>query len=57
MSECCDKIYEIRANDKNADISEVEQFIDDIVYNAYALTKDDILIVEKTIEEWENSKK
>lgn len=57
LSECCDKIYEIRANDKNADISEVEQFIDDIVYNAYYLTKDEILIVEKTIEEWENSKK
>ena len=57
LSECCDKIYEIRKNDKSADISQVEQFIDDIVYNSYALTRDEILIVKNTIEEWENSKK
>ena len=57
LSECCDKIYDIRTNDKSADISEVEQLIDDIVYNAYDLSRDEILIVENTIEEWENSKK
>lgn len=57
LSECCDKIYEIRANDKSADISEIEQFIDDIVYSSYGLTKDEILTVKNTIEEWENMKK
>ena len=55
--ECCDKIYKIREYEKNADISEIEQFIDDIVYSAYGLTKDDVLTVESTIEEWENMNK
>ena len=57
LSECCDKIYKIRGKNKNADISEIEKFIDDIVYSAYDLTRNEILTVENTIGAWENSKK
>ncbi len=57
LSECCDKIYKIRGKNKNADISEIEKFIDDIVYSAYGLTRNEILTVENTIGAWENSKK
>lgn len=31
--------------------------VDDVVYSAYALTRDEILTVENTIKEWEESKK
>lgn len=57
LSECCDKIYKVKENDKSADISEIEKMVDDVVYSAYALTRDEILTVENTIKEWEESKK
>lgn len=57
LNECCDKIYKVKENDKSADISEIEKMVDDVVYSAYALTRDEILTVENTIKEWEKSKK
>lgn len=57
LSECCDKIYKVKENDKSADISEIEKMVDDVVYSAYALTRDEILTVENIIKEWEESKK
>lgn len=57
LSECCDKIYKVKENDKSADISEIEKMVDDVVYSAYALTRDEVLTVENTIKEWEKSKK
>lgn len=57
LSECCDKIYKVKENDKSADISEIEKMVDDVVYSAYALTRDEVLTVENTIKEWEKSGK
>lgn len=57
LSACCDKIYKIKENDKSADISEIEKMVDDVIYSAYALTRDEVLTVENAIKEWEKSKK
>lgn len=52
LDDCCDKIYEIRFNNKEADISKIEERIDQLIYQSYGLDEDDIKKIKSIIMEW-----
>ena len=57
LSEYCDKIYRLRLRNRDADIFGIENEIDDIVYNAYGLTTQEIIEVKNVMKSWETTKK
>lgn len=48
LIELVDKILDLKKKDSKADTSEYENKIDEMVYNLYGLTPDEIDIVEET---------
>lgn len=54
MKAIFDQIMEVRKTDKNSDISDFEQQIDELVYAAYGLSVSTIDVIESELSAWEN---